>query len=131
MNGDDKDNIPDMAVFANRLNHIDEAISGVGNDIKTILEKLGQQNGDLIKAKTEIDYLKKEIKDGKENNEKEIKEIKETQEKEIKILWEELRRKEESRKEDEKSRDVKQRWWVTTIIGGIVIIWSIIQYLLK
>ena len=110
----------EFAVINNKLQHIDEAIIGMTQTLKDILEKVNHQNGSLIEAKKDIEFLKSEIKENKEEREKEIK-----------ILWEELRRKEESRKEDEKSRDVKQRWWVTTIMGGIVIIWGIIQYLLK
>ena len=92
-----KDNIQDMGVFANRLDHIDESISGVSSDIKTILDKLGQQNGDLIKAKTEIDYLKKEVTESKQESKKEIE-----------TLWEELRRKE------------KKSMWVIGMIVPVV-----------
>jgi len=99
-----KENIQDMGVFANRLDHIDESINSVSKNIQTILDKLGQQNGDLIKAQTEIVYLKKEVQESKEEREKEIK-----------TLWEELRR-----------RDKKAMWTIGMIVPVVTVVISLV-----
>ncbi len=77
-----KDENHDLAVINQKLQHIDEAISGMNQNVKIILEKLNKQNGDLIKAQTELGYLKAEISENK-------KESKEQSD----ILWKELRRR--------------------------------------
>lgn len=89
-----------IAVLGSKLEHIDAAIAEMNKNVDIILEKLNQQNGDLIKAEKDIEYLKEEIKENKLEHKEEIS-----------ILWSELRR-----------RDKKTMWILTTAISAAVLI---------
>jgi chromosome segregation ATPase len=86
----------EIAVLNNKLQHIDESIGDINRNVNAILEKINKQNGDLIKAEKDIEYLSKELDETKKEHEKEIE-----------TLWNELRR-----------RDKKVMW----IIGLVVTI---------
>lgn len=96
----------EIGILSTKIGHIDEAVSGMNKNVNIILEKLDQQNGDLIRAKKDIEFIKKETEDNKTEHKEDIS-----------ILWKELRR-----------RDKKIMWLTGTGISVAVLIMAAFNY---
>ena len=96
----------EIGILGTKIGHIDEAVSNMNKNVNTILEKLDQQNGDLIRAKKDIDYLKEELTKTKNENETSKDNI-----------WEEFRR-----------RSKMTMWIVGTSISASFLAMAVLKY---